>query len=477
MHAKRSFATIAIATCTWTLLAILIAVVSGSHARNEHVGSVEHALGGCPESANQRYREYIDENHCDGGDNDCLDVTSYTATRSDGRRVTVDGVFRWRRPHDSWRAYGESAARPQLLPHYLGEYLKKLRNAYEVCPELFEQVYNQVDYMVTESRSRDGAVVWENRLGIAQGMEQAEIALRFAALARHHHRHGHDKEARGTMAYALRAARSVFLAVGVRTGGVASVNQAECAAKTARLRPCIWFHSRGRDHDTRANGEPDVATVLNQHLHIVRDVLDLSVALRQVQSESLSILPADLPPPAGPWTSWADALENRAVAGLYLLAFSNGHKAVAPTRPPNIAQFMKRHGGSQPFFSAYYNFDLTTGERLEDSTREGTCHYQGHVLNLLAAIWTNAHDDYNDGALSAANGWRVLEALDRLVEGRGEAVGLTDSTHAVYQLYRTEEPYYRNDRWGCGETPSDGSKPEKMTEESRVLFEAILGPW
>jgi hypothetical protein len=400
-------------------------------------------------------------------DTDCLEPTSYIATRSDGRKVKVSGVYHWRAAGDTWGDHGFTP-RKRLLVHFLTTYLKKLRNAYSACPNYFTQAYNQVDFIVSDGIEHNGALVWENRLGIAQAMEQADMASIFASIAEQHEKHGYWKEARGTMGYALRAARAFFKPVGTHTGGVRSVNQDACAAKTARLRPCFWFHSRGRGIDTEATGEPLVNTVLNQHLIAVRDLIELSMTTRELAH----LIPANLPPPHydfRTWLTWGDLLEDRAIGGLYQLAFSNGHKAVAPTRPPNLAQFMfRRSGDGQWYYTARYNFDLLTGQQL-DIKHSKVCHYQGLALNVLATIWSVL--DESGHLLTAADGWRLSEAMNRLLQGGGEPVGLWGSSHALYQFYRTEDPDYRTDIWGC---PADVNR---LTQQSYDIFAPYFGPW
>jgi hypothetical protein len=440
-------------------------------------GTVGLAAVLCPVWATRDYYAFLygtddgDPELCTGaGDTACLEQTSYIATRSDGRQVRITGVYRWRAEGDTWGDHGFTP-RKRLLVHFLTDYLKALRHSYEGCDAFFTQIYNQVDFIVSDAIEHNGALVWENRLGIAQGMEQADMMAILVAIAEVHSLQGHTKEARGTMGYALRAARAFFKPVGPHTGGVRSVNQEACAAKTARLRPCFWFHSRGRGIDTEATMEPLVNTVLNQHLHVVRDTLELSVKVDALAH----LIPADLPPPHfdfRTWMTWGDLLEDRAIGGLYQLAFSNGHKAVAPTRPPNIAQFMRRRGFAVGdsvirFYTAWYNFDLLTGQRL-DITHPLVCHYQGHELNILASIWTQLQ---LLGPQLTDDGWRLFEAMIHLLRGGGEEVGLRGSKHAVYQFYRTEDPDYRYRLWHCP------PEKERLTRESYDVFVPFFGPW
>ncbi len=391
------------------------------------------------------YLSYVAAASCTGtAADDCLEPTSYVATRSDGRRVNVSGVYRWRLAGDRWADPGSTVVKPRVLVHFMTEYLKKLRNAYEECPELYGKVYDQVDFIVSDGVRRNGALVWENAHGVAQAMEQGDMASLFAGLAGRHYDHGHVVEARGTLRYALEAARAFFLPVGVRSGGVRSVDETWCAAKTARLRPCFWFHSRGRGvHEF--TGAATKQTILNQHLHGVRDTLNLSVSLRG----AAAYFPTDVPLPPGhrAWSDWSDALEDRAIGGLYVLAFSNGHKAVAPNRPPNLAQLMKRRGSGSGYFTAAYGFNLDTGLAY-DISRDMTCHYQSHSLSLLATL-RQTSIGYLVAEQLTEQGWRIDEALNRLLESGTDFVGNPASTHALLQFYWSSFPGYFQTQWGC----------------------------
>jgi hypothetical protein len=97
-----------------------------------------------------------------------------------------------------------------------------------------------------------------------------------------------------------------------------------------------------------------------------------------------------------------------------------------------------------------------------------------HTLNKLADIW--GHLETYGAQFSIDDGWRLSEAMNRLFEGRGETMGLSGSTHAVYQFYRTEEPYYRLNAWRCPVMEGDFT-PETLTDENRALSERFFGPW
>jgi hypothetical protein len=127
-------------------------------------------------------------------------------------------------------------------------------------------------------------------------------------------------------------------------------------------------------------------------------------------------------------------------------------------------------GGGEWFYTARYNFDLLTGQGL-DISHEKVCHYQAHSLNILASIWDTLQTDGDK--LTADDGWRLSEAMQRLLEGGGEPVGQWGSTHALYQFYRTENPHYRYDIWSC---PADEGV-DRLTNESYDIFEPFFGPW
>ena len=87
-----------------------------------------------------------------------LKRTSYKATRSDGRKVKISGVYFWKRDKHE-----------RFEPHCLTQFIKLLRNAYNSSPEYGQQLYNQLDFLIYKSISRNGATVWENNEGYSTG--------------------------------------------------------------------------------------------------------------------------------------------------------------------------------------------------------------------------------------------------------------------------------------------------------------------
>lgn len=388
------------------------------------------------QSAIEKYEIYVQNNSCLAGKSvNCLERTSYTAIRSDGRKVRIDGVYNWK-----------SSKNGIFESHFLTQYIKLLRNAYYSSPEYGSQLYNQIDYLVSHSISRNGALVWENNEGIAQGMEQGEYAYLFASCAKAFEYHEDNKSAKGIMSYALSFFRSFNMVVGVRTGGVTSFG-GYAGAKKARFRQAYWFHSRGLG----IVDAPGVRTVLNQHLHAIRDLLALYVIVRE--SSNL------IDPKFGALDEVLDEIEDKVIGGLYQLAFSNGHKGISPNRPPNINQFMNlKNGAVRPtekhpdgnkinYYWAYYEYNMKDGKGLNISDT-ATCHYHTHVLNLFAGIYSTLQNN-KEIFQKTENGWRLFEAVNALTNGNGENIGLKGSTNAIYQFYKSESDFIKKRRENC----------------------------
>jgi len=395
------------------------------------------------QTAEQKYETYVRENKCHSDNSiKCLKETSYVATRGDGRKVKISGVFEW---------VGENPNDHLFKPHFLMDYIRKLRNAYSSNSKYGDQLYNQIDFLVSKAVNRNGALVWENPEGIAQGLEQIEFSDFFITAANAFNQNNDSRTAKGIMTYALKFLKAVDMQAGIHTGGISSITT-DCGAKKARARPCYWFHSRGLAivEPTR----PGARTVLNQHLHVVRDLLQAY--------QNINVIPDDLiAPEFGSRTEILDFIEDKAIGGLYQLAFSNGHKKVAPNRPPNIMQFMDyRWKGVRPtpehpdgnplsYYRAFYDFDMPTGKGLDIGAK---CHYHTHVLNLIYGInYILTFDSTNSIFLKTKNGWRLFEATNALLEGKGEPTGMRGSTHAIYQFYRSEGPAYKQRRENCKE--------------------------
>ncbi len=387
-------------------------------------------------ASEKKYETYVQNKRCsDGKSVNCLEKTSYTAIRSDGRKVRVEDVYNLK-----------SNKNGIFESHFLTEYIKLLRNAYYASPKYGSQLYNQIDYLVSHSISRNGALVWENKEGIAQAMEQGEYAYLFASCAKAFEHHKDIKSAKGIMNYALSFFRSFNMAAGVRTGGVTSFG-GYAGAKKARFRQSYWFHSRGLG----IVDAPGVRTVLNQHLHAIRDLLALYI----IVMESSNLIDAKF----GTLNQVLNEIEDKAIGGLYQLAFSNGHKGISPNRPPNISQFMnlkrkavrptEKHPDGNPmnYYWAYYEYSMKDGKGLNISD-SATCHYHTHVLNLFANIYSILQNNKMTFQ-ETENGWRLFEAVSALTKGNKEKRGLVGSNNAIYQFYKSESKTIKKRRENC----------------------------
>ncbi len=90
---------------------------------------------------------------------------------------------------------------------------------------------------------------------------------------------------------------------------------------------------------------------------------------------------------------------------------------------------------------------MNTGEG-KGIAHKNTCHYHTHTLELMAGIKDLL--DRNDSIFkSTPDGWRLYEAVDALLEGKGETTGMPGSVNAIYQFYRSEGPAYKLRRQKC----------------------------
>jgi hypothetical protein len=385
--------------------------------------------------------------------------------------VRVRGVYFWKHANARWED-SDRVARYHLLPHFLLGYLRKLRDAYDACPSAYHTpLFNQIDYVVSRAATRHSstailpALAWENRYRITQGMEQGEMAAFLASAANTYAAHG-AREAPGTMRYAFQAIEPLFIRVGTFTGGVRSVVQDKCGAKIARFRPCFWFHSRGVGIDTKGEGEPAIGTVLNQHLHVISSILDMSIDVNKRHE----LIPVE-------WGTAENALarlKDRAIGGLYQLAFSRGNNSAARNRPPSLAQFM-RHETKAPvlFYFSYYRFDLPT-RTFADISKEATCHYHTHSLEKFQHIMETLNN--HSGFFAAHDGWRLYEAMGRLLAGGSEPIGQFASTAALWQFYLSQGIKYTIA--GCPPcNPNSGaSRNPCSVDESVEAFYRALWP-
>ena len=67
------------------MMAALVALMAALHTAASLAGGV------------QDYNQYVNDSRCSRGQDNCLEEVSHVAERSDGRRVRITGIFRWRR--------------------------------------------------------------------------------------------------------------------------------------------------------------------------------------------------------------------------------------------------------------------------------------------------------------------------------------------------------------------------------------------
>ncbi|HJL19079.1 MAG TPA: hypothetical protein RMH99_25675 [Sandaracinaceae bacterium LLY-WYZ-13_1] len=390
----------------------------------------------------------VGEHPCpDASADDCLEPVRVQS--DDG--AAAHTVYRWR-DRDQWTDGGVLP-----LPHFLLSYVRSLRDEYGSAARGNErertcrtQLEAQLEYLRDAAVERQGALVWENEDGLAQAMEQAEYAHLWASVAVTLLRHGEPEAARRHVHTALRFAAALDRSVGLHSGGVRS--ETTSCGDVAPARTCAWFHSRGLGIRTEGD-EP--RTVLNQHLHAVRDMLNLHRTLARAPE----LLPAD------EREAILRRILDRAAAGLAQLAFSDGWQPGAP-RPPNAAQLMERfEEPAGTFYWATYEFDLESG-RPRNISLQRTCHYHRHSLELLSHVQRWLADPPPRVDEDARRALRY--PLERLLEGAGEPVGAPGSRHAFHQFFLSDtDPVLRRAR-GCRQPPLATDSPAYQSLAPRL---------
>lgn len=144
----------------------------------------------------------------------------------------------------------------------------------------------------------------------------------------------------------------------VGQGGL--MTQSQCRDKS---RKCAWFHSV-----TNMNADPSNSGALNQDLHIIRDLLNLSAS-----SNDLAYL------------------RDYAYSGMAQLFIGAGDT----NRAPSFSNFVvKQNDGSRLLYYGFFNKQSKfNGYFLPNKGKN--CHYAMHSMNLAYAILTNKN--YGDG--------------------------------------------------------------------------------
>jgi hypothetical protein len=171
---------------------------------------------------------------------------------------------------------------------------------------------------------------------------------------------------------------------------------------------CYWFQS------CPVCTAPSDTTVLNQHLHAVRDALESHDALSLWRDGKLPILrtgeAAKLPPVLSP--RFIIELRDLGRGGLLQLSFAAGN-AANPSAPPNLRELLwptQSIGGHQRYHAAY-RYLLGDGPRIIKPGN--TCHYHFHSVDLLADILDLIHTNRR-----FSNDSYFIETYYRLLYGR-----------------------------------------------------------
>lgn len=188
-----------------------------------------------------------------------------------------------------------------------------------------------------------------------------------------------------------------YLSLGERVYRAFAVRQAEGGVRNDRRghrcydgQYCYWFHS------CPVCTMPSETTVLNQHLHAVRDALESHRGLAAWRDGELRLLrdgnvAAPLPPVLSP--RFIDELRDMGRGGLLQLAFGAGN-AVNASAPPNLKEFLwptEKVSDRQRDHAAYRYY---LGKRAGNIKATNTCHYHFHSVDLLANILDLIHSDH-----------------------------------------------------------------------------------
>jgi hypothetical protein len=248
-------------------------------------------------------------------------------------------------------------------------------------------------------------VTWR-RNGTAHAMGQADLGAWLISVAR-----GYAQlDDRRNASYYLSLSERVFRSFAVRQaqGGVRN-NLTGHRCYDGQF--CYWFHS------CPACANASETTVLNQHLHAVRDALESYDVLDAWRDGELRLLrdrnvPAPLPPVLSP--RFIDELRDMGRGGLLQLAFASGN-ATNVSAPPNLKELLtpaELVGGTQRYHAAYRYY---LGKGLGNIKAGNTCHYHFHSMDLLTSVLNMIHtnDRFSDDPYFIEIYYRLLYGRDR----------------------------------------------------------------
>ena len=344
----------------------------------------------------REFNLYVQENLCEGPlDTDCLEVLTHNVCKSGCPRTGYN--MRWEVPG-------------RVDIHLTLGLLRKLRNAATAHPTLesyhslgmsFEDLlWNQLQMLLNdpsarfydeslaplglaEVRTRNTvdsnrfySVTWVNEGGSAHAMIQADMGLWLLTLAHDFTVYGHPERAD---AY-LRLSERVFRPYGIphEDGGVRNNRKGN---RCYDDRYCYWFHS------FPVGTESYPMTVLNQHLHAVRNALIAHDLLARWRDDGVTdvngnvhFLPAEFA------TIHVEQLREWGRGGLFQLAFAPGNEAVR-NAPPNLAEFLAEEDvldGDQRY-RAHYRYEISVG-RPADISPKNNCHYHYQSVKMMADV-------------------------------------------------------------------------------------------
>lgn len=252
--------------------------------------------------------------------------------------------------------------------------------------------------------SRFYMVTWR-RNGIAHAMGQTDLGSWLVSVASWYA----QLEDQTKASYYLRLSEKVYRPLTIRQAEGGARNDLK-GYRCYDGQFCYWFHS------CPVCTKLEQTTVLNQHLHAVRDVLESHSALETWRSGGLRIPRTGEPAPFPPVLSsrFIRELRDLSRGGLFQLAFSAGN-AAHPLVPPNLRELLwpaQIAGGRQRYHAAYRYY---LGDGPANIASGNTCHYHFHSVELLAhilnLIHTNPH--FNDDPYFVEIYYRLLYGRSR----------------------------------------------------------------
>jgi hypothetical protein len=343
----------------------------------------------------REFNLYVEENLCtDRYDTECLETITHHVCASGCPRTGYS--MRWIVPG-------------RVDIHLTLPLLRKLRNAAAQHPtletrhslgmSLEDLVYSQIQMFLNDPsarfyneyrrpldlskvRSRNtvdpalfDSVTWVNEGGSPHAMVQADMALWLVSMAKSWAVFGHPER----VDEHLRLSERVFRSFGIPhdAGGVRNNRPGNRCYMDLY---CYWFHS------FPVGSEPYPMTVLNQHLHAVRDALVAHQQLSEWRDEGIADVNGEIHPlPLEFASPHIEQLREWGRGGLFQLAFGPGNEVIKDA-PPNLAEFLAPEDivDHDQRYRAHYRYNIGAGP--SDISPEKNCHYHYHSVKVMADI-------------------------------------------------------------------------------------------